>query len=110
AKPVDPQSVVAAILRRPLLVIDQARRDFLKLKVRHLVAADDHRTLFAAENVDHARQRRLVFVQIIAVKLHRESAASRVEQSLVPAAADTEVEALRDEVNHALVPRREIAK
>ena len=53
---VDTQSIVAAVVRCPLTVADQARRKRVEIEVAHTVRAYNHRRLLLMEGIDNGLQ------------------------------------------------------
>ena len=100
---VDPERIVSAIIGCPLFVIDDAGRDHLHIEVRHHVCAYNHRTLLFVEGIDRFLQRMFVFVHIVAVELYGKFTAGLVMYAGVPAPADPEVGAFRDQMDHTLI-------
>jgi len=81
-------------------VIDQARIYFLKPPVDERVGADDHPVIAAAEQIDDFLQRVAAAVQVVGVELNGVAPAVRGKDRLVPASADVQIKARRDEMDH----------
>ena len=84
-------------------MIDESWRQGVQFEVAHAVGADHHGCILFVEGVDDLLQRLRRRVEVIGVELHGKASAAVVVDSLVPAAADTQVCALGDDMHEALV-------
>ena len=100
---IDAQGVVRAVFVCPLLMIDESWRQGVQLEVAHAIGADHHGCILFVESVYDLLQCLRRRVEVIGVELHGKASAAVVVDGLVPAAADAEVGALRDDVHEALV-------
>ena len=103
AQAVDAQGIVASILERPFAMVDEAWRQGVQMEVAHSVGTDDHRRTLCIEGVHHALQGLGRAVEVIAVKLHHKAPHHRMVYCRVPAAANAQVVALRDDVDETFV-------
>ena len=84
-------------------MIDESWRQGVQLEVAHAVRADHHGCILLVEGIDDLLQRLGRRIEVVGVELHGEASAAVVVDSLVPAAADTKVCALGDDMHEALV-------
>ena len=103
AQTVNAKGIVAAVLRCPFAVVDEAGRKGLQLEVAHSVCANHHYGLLLVKGIHDALQGLRTAVQVVAVQLHHKASGLRVVYGHVPASANAQVIALGDEVYHPFV-------
>ena len=103
SQPVDAQRVVPSVLRRPLLMVDDARRYFVHIEICHLISAYHHAAVFPIESIDYFLERMFVGVYIVAVELYGKLAALLMSHAQVPATAYAQVVSFGNQVDEAFV-------
>ena len=88
AKTIYAQSVVTAILRSPLTMIDDSRRQSLHLEVGHSIGTDNHGAVLGIESVHELLHRVLIIINIVRIQLDGEFTTLRMVQGGVPVASD----------------------
>ena len=84
-------------------MVDESWWQGVQLEVAHAVRTDHHRGVLFVEGIHHLLERLGRGVEVVGVELHGKASAAVVVDGLVPAAADTEVGALGDDVDEPLV-------
>ena len=84
-------------------MVNQSGRQRVQLEVAHPVSSDDHSRLLLVESVDDGLQRLGRRVEVVRVKLYGKSSAVRTVNSHIPASANTQVAALRNDVYQRLI-------
>ena len=84
-------------------MVDDAWRQRVQFKVAHAVRTDDHRCILLIECFYHLLQCLWRGVEVVAVQLDGKSSAAVVIDGDIPAAADAQVCALRDDMHEPLV-------
>ena len=106
----DAERIVVAVFGRPLAMIDEARRNLLQAKVDDRVRADYRGATAATKLGDDAREDIGAGVYVVAIELHGVAAALRCVDRFVPAAADAEIVAGRNDVDQPIIFRGEVAE
>ena len=86
---IDAEGVVAAVLRCPFFVVDDAGRNGLAVEVGHAVGTYHHSAVLLMEGIDKFLYGILVSIGIVGVKLDSKLTAFGVMKSYVPVAADS---------------------
>ena len=84
-------------------MIDDAGRNGIEVDVGHLIGAYNHGYILLVESIDHRLQGVLVFVHVIAVKLHDELSSVLAVSGQVPIATDAHVIIVSDDMDQARV-------
>ena len=84
-------------------MVNYARRQCIEFKITYPVRAYEHSTLLGIEAIHHTLQGILVAVDIVTVKLHRKTSATRIVHGKLPTTADTKIVARRDYMHHPFV-------
>ena len=80
-----------------------AWRQHVHVEVGNLIAAHHHCAIRAIELCNHCREHMLGLVNVVAVEPNHKASATWVVNSQIPATANTEVGALRNDVHHTFV-------
>ena len=96
---VDAQSIVAAILERPFAMVYEAWRKRVQLEIAHPIRANHHSRSLGIESVHHSLESLGRTVEVVAVELHHETPYQRMMHGCVPATANTQIAALRNDMN-----------
>jgi hypothetical protein len=84
-------------------VIDQARRQLVQVEIHRCVGPNDHGVRPGGECGYEPRQGVLIGVEVVGIELHSIAPTLRRIDGLVPAAANAQVGARRDEMHQACI-------
>ena len=80
-------------------MVDEAWRKSVQLEVAHPIGTDDHCCSFGVERIHHTLKSLGRTVEVVAIKLHDKASHHRMVYCHVPAAANAEVVAVRNDVD-----------
>ena len=102
-KAIDAQGIVRPVLVCPLLMVDESWRQGVQLEVAHPVGAYDHSGILFVEGLHHLLQGLRRGIEVVGVELYGKASAAVIIDGDIPAAADTQVSALRNNMYQPFV-------
>ena len=99
------QGIVTPVLFAPLAVVYHAGRQGIEVEITYPICTHQHSTLLFVEFIHYLLQGGRRAVEVVAVELHRKTAASGAVHSLVPAAANAQIGAGGDYMHHPVVAK-----
>ncbi len=84
-------------------MINQSGGKILKIEIHHFVRSNNHGTLLAVKCFHNPADNIIVNIKVIAVELDGEFPAFLMKYTFIPAASDTQIVTLRDNMDDSFV-------
>ncbi len=103
AEAIDPERIVSTVLAAPLAMVDKTGRNLLQRKIHHGICTYDHRIRSGIELCDDPAKDAVIDVEVVRIKLDGVLSAVAGVNRFVPASADSQILASRNEVSDARI-------